>query len=152
MSITLAFITKNKDKWNIGKNVLSQYGVELIQVSLETPEIQNENVEEIAEYSATFAANNLNAPVIKTDAGYYIEALNGFPGPYVKYINKWLKPSEIIKMMEGKENRKVMIKETIALAYPDGKFEIFNSETFGVIVETAQGTGSTFDQVLQRNG
>lgn len=29
----------------------------------------------------------LNQSVVVMDVGYYIEAINGFPGPFIKYLN-----------------------------------------------------------------
>lgn len=82
MKQKLAFVTGNKYKFEVVRKVLAEQGVTLVQQNLDTPEIQSANVEEVASYSATWASDRLQKPVIITDAGYYIKALNGFPGPY----------------------------------------------------------------------
>ena len=88
--LDLIFITGNQKKLDQAREKIQGYPINLIGTKLETPEIQDTNVEIIAGYSAQYAANKLGKPVVKTDAGYYIEALNGFPGPFIKYINQWL--------------------------------------------------------------
>ena len=55
----------------------------------------------------------LERPVIKSDVGYFIEALNGFPGPFLRYINDYLTSEEILKLMEDKENRTILLKECL---------------------------------------
>lgn len=85
---SIFFITGNAYKFQIAQEALAGDGIELIQKELETPEIQSISIEEIASFSANWASNLLKESVIVSDAGYYIEAFNGFPGPFIKYINK----------------------------------------------------------------
>lgn len=63
-------------------------------------EIQDTNIENIATKSALMAAKILNQPVIKTDVGFEIEALNGFPGAFGKYIFNQIGIEGILKLLE----------------------------------------------------
>ena len=45
-------------------------------------EIQDDNLENIAKASVIDAAEKCRLPIIVEDAGLFINALNGFPGPY----------------------------------------------------------------------
>ena len=83
----IIMVTGNAGKYKIAKDIFIEKGLNLIQEKIETPEIQSYNVEDVSAYSALYAAKELNKPVIKSDVGYFIPALNGFPGPFVKYIN-----------------------------------------------------------------
>lgn len=109
------FITGNAYKFQIAQEALASAGIELIQKELETPEIQSTIVEEIASFSAKWVCDLLKEPVIVSDAGYYIEALNGFPGPFIKYINEWLSADDILRLMAGKEDRAVIVKDCFSL-------------------------------------
>ena len=109
--MTITFITTNDGKYKIAQEVLGKYGVDVLQKELYLPEIQSDKVEDVASYAAKYAAQKLKESVFVTDVGYYIEALNGFPGPFVKHINQWLSGEDFIKLMEGKSNRKVKIME-----------------------------------------
>lgn len=63
----ITFVTGNIGKWEIGRDIFAKYGLELAQAKIETPEIQSLDVTEVATYSAQYAAQKLNTPVIKSD-------------------------------------------------------------------------------------
>lgn len=135
------FVTGNKYKFEVAQKVLESTGIKLIQQNVETPEIQSINVEEISSFSAKWAAKELGKPVALTDAGYYIEALNGFPGPLIKYINQWLTSDDLLRLMEGKQNRKVVVKGCLAYCEPGKEPITFSSEVTGTIAQGAVKTG-----------
>ena len=103
----ITMVTGNIGKWKIANDIFKKYNVDLKQAKIETPEIQAYDVEEVSKYSAIYAAKYLNTNVIKSDVGYYIEALNGFPGVFLKYINSMLTSEDVLKLMEGKDNRTI---------------------------------------------
>lgn len=128
----ITFITGNQMKFDAAERALNGTSITLERLELDTPEIQSTSVEEIASFSARWVSDKLNKPVVVTDAGYYINALNGFPGPFIKYINKWLTADDLLKLMEGKSDRSVVVKDCLAYAMP-GEEPI-------TILGTAQGT------------
>ncbi len=130
---TISFVTGNSYKFEVAQKCLKGTDIDIVQEKLETPEIQSTEVEEIASYSAKWAANKLGKSVVISDAGWYIEALNGFPGPFVKYINHWLSTDDLLRIMSGKENRKVMVKDCLAYCEPGKEPVIFVSESFGTL-------------------
>src|SRR3989344_8620350 len=99
MKKDLYFITGNKNKFEFAEKFFKKSEANnyfnLIQLAVSTPEIQSDSVEQIALYSAQWAYDQLKKPVIKSDAGLYIEALRGFPGPFMKYINDWLSQGDL---------------------------------------------------------
>ncbi|MBU2037195.1 non-canonical purine NTP pyrophosphatase [Patescibacteria group bacterium] len=137
------FITGNNFKFQVAKKALAGIGVELIQKELDTPEIQSVSVEEVASFSAKWASDLLKEAVIVSDAGYYIEALNGFPGPFIKYINEWLSADDILRLMAGKENREVTVKDCLAYCEPGKKPVIFCDSAKGAIANKKGGKGRT---------
>lgn len=116
MEHQISFVTTNPYKFAVAKEALTQSSVQLIQCLLpfEVPEIQSTHVEAIASFSAKWVCEKIQRSIVLTDAGYYIEALNGFPGPFIKYINEWLSAEDILRMMEGKVNRAIEVRETLA--------------------------------------
>ena len=143
---TITFVTGNQFKFEIAQKVLESRGITLLREKIETPEIQSTNVAEIASFSAKWACEKLGKAVALTDAGYYIETLNGFPGPFIKYINQWLTAEDILRLMNGKTNRKVTVKGCLAYCEPGEEAVTFPSEVFGEISERAiktEKTGST---------
>uniref|UniRef100_A0A7V3N5E0 Non-canonical purine NTP pyrophosphatase n=1 Tax=candidate division CPR3 bacterium TaxID=2268181 RepID=A0A7V3N5E0_UNCC3 len=143
---TIYFVTNNHYKFQVAQEVLGKKRIEVIQQRLETPEIQSTDVREIASFSAKWASEKINRPVALTDVGYYIEALNGFPGPFIKYINQWLTSEDLLKLMEGKENRAVVVRACLAYCEPRKEPMSFLCETTGTIAQKAVKTnkeGST---------
>lgn len=143
---TIIFVTGNSYKFQIAQKVLESRGLRVIQKKLATPEIQSTDVVEIASFSAKWAAGKLGKPVVLTDAGYYIEALNGFPGPFIKYINIWLTPQDLLKLMQGKKNRRVVVKTCLAYCEPGKEPITFLNKIAGTLSTKAIKTdkeGST---------
>jgi XTP/dITP diphosphohydrolase len=129
----IIFITGNKYKFEVAKKALSAADVKLTQKTLGIPEIQSKSVSEVASFSAIWARNQIHKPVLVTDAGYYIKSLNGFPGPFIKYINQWLTAEDILNLMKGKNNRSVEVQECIAYAEPGKKPVTFMGNFKGTI-------------------
>lgn len=114
----ILYVTGNARKFEVAKEAMRRFGFPLVQRALDTPEIQSENVNEVAAFSAKWASDCLQKPVIVTDTGYYIEALSGFPGPFVKFINKWLTSADILNLMRNKKNRDVEVMGSLAYCEP----------------------------------
>lgn len=111
--------------------------MKLVQKKLETPEIQSESVEEIATFSARWAADTLKKSVVVSDGGCYVEALNGFPGPFIKYINKWLSANGLLGLMRSEKNRRVAWRDCLAYCEPGKKPKIFVCHFYGNIAKRA---------------
>lgn len=133
----IIFVTGNKYKFQIAKQASKSSSFKIIQKKLDITEIQSESVEEIAAFSAKLASDKLKKPVVVSDGGCYIEALNGFPGPFIKYINKWLSVEDMLRLMYGKKNRRVVWKDCLAYCEPYKEPVIFKDYTKGVIAEKA---------------
>lgn len=144
----VTMVTGNMGKWQVASNIFSKYNVELDHFKMETPEIQDYNVEEVSKYSAEYAAKELNTAVIKSDVGYFIPALGGFPGPFLKYINGMLKVEDILEMMKDKTDRTILLKECLTFACPGKETKQFIFTESATIALKAEGEGSSFDRIL----
>jgi XTP/dITP diphosphohydrolase len=139
----IVFVTGNEYKFQVAQKALAGLPIKLIQKKLETPEIQSTKVTEIASFSAKWAADKLKKPVFLSDAGYYIEALNGFPGPFIKCTNSWLTAEDYLRLMKGKKNRKVITKDCIAYCEPGSKPITFCGKALGTIAQKVGKKGTT---------
>ena len=148
----ITFVTGNMGKWEIGRDIFAKYGLELAQAKIETPEIQSLDVTEVATYSAQYAAQKLNTPVIKSDVGYYISALGGFPGPFIKYINQTLSDKDLLRLMKGVKDRSMIIRECLAFATPNGFTKCLVHAQKTTIAEKSDGVGSSIDKVMILDG
>lgn len=87
------------------------------QYPLEIPEIQG-NVEEIISAKIE-AARKLSTsfPILVDDTALEIEALNGWPGPYVKEFLESFKPDGIVKLVTKIDPTNTKAKAICSLGY-----------------------------------
>ena len=108
------FATGNINKFNEARSILSQYGIAVGMLKLKGDEIQSDSLKEIAQKSVQNAYKACRLPIFVEDAGLFIDALSGFPGPYAAYVYKTIHNSGILKLMEGEKNRKAVFQSVIA--------------------------------------
>lgn len=150
---TVVYVTSNELKFKVGLRALNGSLITLERKSIDTPEIQSKSVEEIAEFSANWASQQLNQPVVVLDVGYYIEALNGFPGPFIKFINEWFSADDFLNLLQGKSSRRVVIRDCLAYCTPNDKPVVFCQVYHGEIaVKAGRLKGSPIDQVFIPSG
>ena len=53
-------------------------------------------------------------PIFVEDAGLFIDALEGFPGPYAAYVYHTIHNNGILKLMETIQNRNAKFQSVIA--------------------------------------
>ncbi len=107
------FATGNVHKFNEARAVLSQHGLAVGMLRLKGIEIQSDNLAEIAASSALQAYKKCHLPVIVEDAGLFVDALKGFPGPYAAYVYKTVGNEGLLKLMKGIKNRKATFRSAI---------------------------------------
>lgn len=148
----IIMVTGNMGKLRICNDIFKKYNLKLKNEKMETPEIQSYDVADVSKYSALYAAQKLGKAVIKSDVGYYIESLGGFPGPFLRYINEMLTSEDVIRMMKGINNRKIILKECLTYAEPNGFTKQFINEEIASVALNPEGKGTTFDRIVIFNG
>jgi len=147
----LAFVTGNKGKYVEMCHACQPLGIEIEQIELPVHEIQSHDPGAIAMYKAKEAYRLAGRPVVVNDAFWNILALRGFPGAYMRYIDEWFKPEDMLRLMDGKADRTITCIET--LVYYDGKRSKVFTQTFsGQILTEARGTGKTLQQLVIIDG
>jgi XTP/dITP diphosphohydrolase len=137
---TIYFITTNEFKFKSFAEAihLDMYNVE--RLAIETPEIQADDNREVAEFSAEWAANEHNHPVITEDVGMYIQALNGFPGPFLSQAEKKLGAEGFLALLQDKEDREAYWEYAVAYCEPGKKPVSFHAIQKGNITRKQIGT------------
>lgn len=149
----IIYVTGNWAKIESAKQVLEPLGFEIENIKIDTIEIQADDVEEVAKYSAKWASEKLKCDVIKNDSGLYIEALNNFPSVYTNYIEDTIGEDGILKLLEGALNRKAYFKEALAYCPYGGEPITFISTTKGTIAKEKSGTyGWSYDFIFIPEG
>ena len=110
------FVTGNIHKFNEARHALAKSNIAAAMLNLETIEIQDDNIENIARISAIDAAKKSNLPVFVEDAGLFITALNGFPGPYSSYVYRTMGTKGILKLMGNEKNRDAYFLSALAFS------------------------------------
>ena len=149
----ITYVTGNWAKIESAKKALNPLGIEVDNVKMDTPEIQADDVTEVAKYSAKWACEKLNKPVLKNDSGLFVKSLNGFPGVYTHYADDTIKEDGLLKLMEGIEDREAYFKESIAYCKPGEEPIVFEGITKGKIAKEKQGTyGWSWDFIFIPDG
>lgn len=153
MSKLIYFVTGNFGKVKIAQAALAPFGFEVVQLKLDTPEIQSTETEEVAKYSVKYAAEATNKAVIKGDFGMYIEALNGFPGPFPKFINKWFTVEQFVALYKNENNKRAYFIDALGFCEPQKEPICFVSKTYGRLITQPQGdNGNMIDSLFIPDG
>jgi XTP/dITP diphosphohydrolase len=151
------FATGNIHKFNEARVVLAQNGIAAGMLREKAVEIQSDSLKEIASASAQEVWLRCHLPVIVEDAGLFVDALKGFPGPYAAYVYKTLGNRGLLKQMENVSNRRAKFQS--AIAYCDAEHpepSCFEGEVYGEItLEERKGKHAEsfgFDPVFKPDG
>jgi len=149
----ITYVTTNYSKIQTARELLEPLGFKVNNIKMETIEIQSDEIEEVAKFSAKWASEKLKCNVLKNDTGLCIEALDGFPGPYTHYIGNKLDDNDILKLMEEKQNRKAYFKEVLAYCEYGKEPITFTGITEGILSREKQGeSGWVFDYIFIPKG
>ena len=151
--LRVTMVTKNQYKIDAMKNVLDTFGIELEIENFYVPEIQADSCEEVAKFSAQYAANKCGKPVLKADAGLFIDVLGGLPGIYASHFQKKLGPIKVLKLMDGEKNRNAQIVYSLAYCEPNNEPIVFTGGCEGQISKKLKGDeGMLIDFIFIPNG
>lgn len=143
-------VSRNIHKYLEARQIFLAHGLNLVLLRVKALEIQSENLEDIAKFRASYAAENWGVPVISEDAGLFVDALNGFPGPYSSYAYKTIGCRGILRLLEGVENRRARFRSAVAYCPGPNKQPLcFVGETLGRISTEERGShGFGFDPIF----
>ncbi|MFA5743006.1 MAG: non-canonical purine NTP pyrophosphatase [Candidatus Paceibacterota bacterium] len=136
----LHYITGNRSKFANAQAFFAPYGIVLVQTKLDVYEIQGSDAVAIARSKAEQAWEQLREPLFINDACWIVPALDGFPGPYMKYINGWFAPQDFINLMQNKKDRTIILRDTIAYIDEQGS-QVFTNDHRGTILERVYSGG-----------
>jgi XTP/dITP diphosphohydrolase len=143
------FATKNKGKYVEAARIASEYGIQLAHLSLDKHEVQDDELLKIASFAAEEAVRESKRDrVVAEDAGFFVEALQGFPGPYSSYVYSKLGVEGVLKLMKDVTKRDAYFRT--ALAYSEGgRSSCFEGKVRGTVSLTPRGTrGFGFDPIF----
>lgn len=146
----ITFVTSNEHKAREAAGILSGLA-EVEHVALECPEIRDESVSVVAQGKAAYAYATLKRPVICDDTGFFVSALNGFPGSCAAYVQKTVGNLGILRLLEGKTDRSAWFETGIAYADASG-IVVFAGRIDGSVVDPKGEGGFGYDPIFAVDG
>ena len=113
----VVFVTHNTGKIKSAEKYFKNLKFTTFNYELDEP--RSDDIKEIATAKVKEAFEIVKRPCIALDTDFRIDELNGFPRAFVNFSLDTIGIEGILKLMEGKENRKCAFNE--CLAYHDGK-------------------------------
>lgn len=113
----LSYVTTNPGKV---REVEERLGTDTVtQLDYDYPELQADDLAPIAAAGARAAYRHADAPVIVDDAGLFIRALDGFPGPYSHFVEDTLGVERVWRLTEPEPDHRAAFR--CVIAYCDGR-------------------------------
>ena len=145
----ICFATSNRNKFVEAQLVMKEYGIRLAFLGSRGVEIQSDSLEEIAKQSAITSSTNARIAVIAEDAGLFVDALRGFPGPYSSFTFRTLGCKGVLKLMEEISDRKSRFVSAVAYCEPHSQPICFSGVSEGILEIEARGNrGFGFDPIF----
>jgi XTP/dITP diphosphohydrolase len=164
----LGFITSNKGKLLELQTRLSPLGHEVVQILITYPELQAENIDDVARYglewiiSKTNASEEVELDALKQvdllfleDSGLFVHGLNNFPGVYSKFVFQTIGYNGILRLLQDNTDREAHFESCIAVTGEkiENNIQILKGICNGIIVDETRGNnGFGFDPIFQPQG
>jgi len=145
----LALVTGNPGKlaeaWRLSS-------LPLEAVSIDLPELQSLDLHEVLRAKGEEAWRRVGRPLVVEETGLELAALNGFPGPLVKWMLKAIGPEGIAQLAERAGDTRATAR--CLLLYRDAERSVVaEGITAGHLVLPARGeSGFGWDPVFQPDG
>lgn len=145
------FITSNSHKFDEVSALMARAGLKVKWNNTKYVEIQGNTTAEISLDSAQRLLDELDEDFFLEDTGLYIDALNGFPGPYSSYAASTIGNAGILDLLAGKERKAKFL--TVVTYCREGKCHQFEGALHGNIANSISGNGGFgFDPIFIPEG
>ena len=151
----ITFVTGNANKLKEVKAICAEYGgnVALTSRSVDLPELQGEP-EDVAREKARIAARELNGPALVEDTSLCFNALQGLPGPYVKWFVDKIGLEGLNNILAAYEDKSAYAQCVFAYATgpDDARPRVFVGRTPGNIVPPRGPRDFGWDAIFNPHG
>jgi len=147
--LRFVFVTGNRGKLEEARRIV---GPALEGVELELPEIQSLDLRAVLRAKGEEAWRRLARPLVVEETGLELAALNGFPGPLVKWMLEAVGPEGIARVALALGDARATAR--CGLLFRDGGREaVAEGETHGTLVSPPRGgSGFGWDPVFVPEG
>lgn len=128
----ITFITGNEGKLREARAILND--LEVISKEIDLPEIQEIDARKVIEAKLQEAYALHKGAYIVEDTSLYINALNGLPGPLIKWFLQSLKNEGLAALAQKYDDQNAYASSMIGYITDDGETHFFEGRIDGVIV------------------
>lgn len=141
------FVTGNDHKFREAKALLPQ----LERIEIDLPEEQTLDPQLVISKKLEIAKTHHAGPLIVEDTSLYLDGLNGFPGPLIKWMLQAVGNKGIYDLCAKIHNRRAVARTVIG--YDDGAtVKFFEGEIHGEIVAPYGNEGFGWDEIFRPDG
>ncbi len=144
----LYFVTGNAHKFEEAKKVLP----ELVQVTIDLPEIQSADPKEIVKAKLQEAFKHKQGEFLVEDTSLSFDCLNGLPGPFIKFFLENLGRGGLYELAMKYNNFSATARTIVGYAKSPDSIEYFVGEMSGKIVEPVAQSDFGWDPIFQPDG
>ena len=142
------FITGNKNKLEEVRAILP----EAEQLDIDLPEIQGIDAKEILKAKLLEAQKRKEGPLMVEDTSLYMEALQGLPGPLVKWFLKTVGNNGLSEIAQKLGNDRAEAKTIVGYAQGAGQMHFFEGAIKGRIVSPRGDNAFGWDPIFMPEG
>lgn len=142
------FVTGNKKKFEEAREILGD--VEHLEMDL--PELQDLDIKKVIEFKLKEALKHHVGPLIVEDTSLELEALNGLPGPFIKWFQKTIGDQGIVNLAEKLKNNKALARVIIGYAKSKSEIKFFEGKQEGTLVSPRGSNGFGWDVIFVPKG
>ncbi len=146
--MTTHFITGSKNKLAEMQAILG----DIEQLDIDLPEIQDIDAHKIIRAKLEEALKHKKEAVMVEDTSLYFDALQGLPGPLIKWFMKTVGNEGLFKMAEAFGNYGAEAKTIIGYTDGSGDIQFFEGSVRGTIVVPRGETNFGWDPIFQPEG
>lgn len=147
MSKPIYFVTGNDGKFREAKDIIPN----LERVEIDLPEEQSLDPHLVIQKKLAVAQKLHDSPLIVEDTSLYLDGLNGFPGPLIKWLLQAVGNKGIYELCQRIHISNASVKTVIG--YDDGKnIQFFEGTIHGQIVAPYGNEGFGWDEIFQPAG
>ncbi|KAI1115866.1 inosine triphosphate pyrophosphatase-like protein [Nemania sp. NC0429] len=146
------FITGNENKLIEVRAILERAGVAVRNQALDLLEIQG-SVEDVTREKCRIAASIVDGPVLVEDTCLCFNALNGLPGPYIKWFMESIGHVGLNNLLAAYDDKSAQAVATFGFCKgPGEEVMLFQGRTDGKIVPGRGPTHFGWDAVFEYEG
>ncbi|CAM9931268.1 unnamed protein product [Chrysoparadoxa australica] len=103
------FVTGNERKMREVSEIVAKWGDASMSIrSIDLPELQGDDPLHISQEKARLASQYVNGPTVVEDVSLCFGALNGLPGPYIKWFSKSIGNQGLYSMLAAHTDKSAM--------------------------------------------